>query len=304
MDKDDFIIPDFPPEDLLKPADFYNNPSDSTKNPSDSTNDKKTQLDLRKIYDEEKKPQDNTKEFEEQCLQHLGPLAYPSVDVSYLYVYTGEISCQTNTEELFLQAASLVEPSVWREDGYILNILNKGARPNILTTGDFGRLHHFEDKDNVECFVEYGQQRFVHQYSWHDQSLHLYTNIYTSFTKVVPKRKRIFGNYNDILNELVNKGQAPLSRLQEIADGSQKYIRLRYTHPSDGTFQKLDDHAFYLFSDGHVYSNGLSFETSDFKRALTDNVERTMRFIVKQIIALNEQNKWNINDVSGYDFRL
>lgn len=300
MNKDDFIIPDFPSDDLINPNDGFENPLDKMNKPSVNTNKKAKQLDLRKIYDEEKKPEDSTKEFKEQCLQHLGPLAYSHLDLSSLYVSTREMSCQTNTEELFLQAASLVKPSIWREDGYILKVFNKGARPNILTYGDFGRLRHFEDKHNVECFVEYGEQRIVHQYRWHDDSLHLYANVFTSFTKVVPKR--IFSKYNDVLNELVNKGQAPLSRLQELAGGSQKYIRLRYTYPSSDFSQKFDNHAFYLFSDGHVFFPNTPYDFSDFIRALTDRVEHTMRFIVKQIIALNEQNKWNINDVSGEDF--
>ena len=58
----------------------------------------------------------------------------------------------------------------------------------------------------------------------------------------------------------------------------------------------LGAHAFLLY----IY---FASNKDDFKLALSENIDRTRLFIVKQIMLLNEQGKWNIKDVSHFDFR-
>jgi len=239
-------------------------------------------MNLENLYKQERALKQQGDLDEAAARAHLGVIIDKTTSLKALYYNTVELSVGTVAENIMKQAAGLVKPSVWWEDDYRITDYSKRVSKIML----HGSMVDSEDKRHKELILTVNQS-FVHQYYWNDQSLHVFEMLSHWVAKTVSRK--LLGNYEAEFNQLHSEIEARLRRAEELKQGSQKYIKIRYAPETyDGGWS--DDHGMYLFADGHSYieRSGVNSFPGGFRKAFNQNeIEETSRFIVRQIMQLN-----------------
>ena len=237
-------------------------------------------MNLEELYNQEKAYKKQSVLDEAAARAHLGKLIDASTSLPDIYRITVELSIGTAAEEIMRQAAGLVKPNVWREDGYSITKYRKLVNKKLI----YGGGESTEDKKHrsLELYVD---QSFIHQYYWNDQSMHLCEM--PEHYNVRTVKKKVLGIYDAEFNQMFEELEAPLKMAEKLKRGSQKYIKLRY-EPEIWDGGWCDNGGMYLFADGHSYISRGSGYVHEFRYAFNeDNIEKTSRFIVEQIMKLN-----------------
>lgn len=236
-------------------------------------------MDLKELYNQEKQTKEQDALDEATIREYLGPIIEESYSTRYIqtiYDTSSKASLSAEAQDVLKQAVALIKLEVWREDGYRRDRYETGVAPiklNSIST----------DKKNVRCCLR-NDQTFVHQYAWPDQSSHLSEEPIVNTSREVPKK--LFGGYDAVFKEMIEREDARLKQIEKLSCGSQKYVKLSFAphNTMDGEYNHM-----YLFTDGNVYLSKLS-SASDWKfaRAFDDeHLEETGRSIVQQIMKMN-----------------
>lgn len=185
------------------------------------------------------------------------------------YYDTLEVASGTGAEEVLKQAVKLVNSKAWHEDVYSIEYFVQDR-----WDGEIGISYCPPDKKSFS-------PSYVRQYYWDDQTMHIFAcdDIFVSQKANTFFWRNHEREYAQLQNEMIELFET----LEKLKCGDQRYITLQ--------FDDYDDSWFWLFADGNAYVKRSN--QSYFYSAFHPNcMEKTSRFIVKQIVEQNAGKKY------------